>query len=137
MPILEYPKLIKEDIKTIIKIENKIQRITPRKMIQLIKILKSGECNLKQAAKILNIGYKTAKRYWRTYKEEGIEGIKNWKDKRKKFMKLSDKELLEIIAEHQPSTLKEAIEVIEKEKNIRYTMSGMYAKFRKLKIKLR
>ena len=134
---IKYPNVIKEDLKTIIKIENKLKYVVPRKMIQLLKILKTGECDLKKAAKIMGIAYRTAKRYWKFYKTNGINGIKNWKPTEKTKAKLSDKQLLEIIGKHQPRTLKEATKIVEKETGISYSINGIYSRFRKLKIKLK
>ena len=69
---VKYPNVVKEDLQTIIKIENNLRYVVPRKMIQLLKILKTGECDLKKAAKIMGIAYRTAKRYWKFYKTNGI-----------------------------------------------------------------
>lgn len=132
-----YAKSIKEDIKTLMQLELKLKNAFPRKVIQLIKILKTGKSNLKEASQFVGVSYRTARRYWKFYQEKGVEGIKNWKDTRKKAEKLSDKELIEVMKKHYPTTLREAVEIIEKETGVRYSIKGLYSKFKKLKIKLK
>ena len=134
---LNYPQLINEDIKVLKQTETKLRYSFPRKVLQLLKLLKSGKCNLKQAAKLMSIDNKTAWRYWQFYKQNGLDGIKNWKDTRIKYEKLSDEELIEIIAEHQPATIREAVEIIKNEKGISYSIQGLHKKFKKLKVRLK
>ena len=137
MPVVNYAEEIKEDLKTIVKVENTLKYVLPRRIIQLIKVLKSGRCNLKQAAKLLNISYRTARRHWNFYKKNGIEGIKNWKPPTRTTPKLSDKQLLEIFTKYQPRTLKEATIIIKEKTGVKYTISGLYSRIIKLKIKLK
>jgi len=134
---VKYPKLIQEDLKTLKQAETKLKYVFQRRIIQLLILLKSGNCNLSQAAQLMGIGYKTAWRYWKFYQQKGLEGINNWKDTRKKYEKLSDKELIELIEKCQPYTLREAVEIIKKEKGVIYSIQGLHNKFNKLKIRLK
>jgi len=134
---LNYSKLIKEDIKTLKQVQAKLKYAYQRKVIQLLILLKSGKCNLHQAAQLMSIGYRSARRYWKFYNQNGLEGVKNWKDTRKKYEKLSDKEVIDLVAKHQPSTLREAVEIIKKEKGVVYSIQGLHSKFRRLKIRLK
>ena len=77
-----YAQRIKEDINTLKKIELQVKYAFQKKVIQLLKLLKSGKCNLREAAQLMSISYKSACRYWNFYETNGIEGIKKWKDTR-------------------------------------------------------
>jgi len=137
MSKVNYPSLIKEDIKTLKQAETKLKYMFQRRVIQLLILLKSGKCNLLEASQLMGIGYKTARRYWKFYKQNGIEGTKKWKDTRKKYEKLSDEKVIKIIAKYKPSTLREAVKIIDELTGVVYSIQGLHKRFKKLKIKLK
>ena len=134
---VDYPMLIKEDIKELKQIERKLKYVYPRKITQLLILLKSGKCNLKEAAQLLSISYRAAKKYWQFYRENGVEGIISWRDTRRKRDKISDEELKEIVEQHQPKTLREMSLIIKNKKGVKYSISGLHSKCKRLKIKLK
>lgn len=136
---IKFTEEIKESLEFIKRLEKgeKHKRISQR--FQFLRLLKSGkEDSLLSVAKTLGIGEKTARNWWKAYKEEGIEGLKRWNYKGRK-PRITYEELLEIIDwdNNPPKTLREARDIIKKETGIDYTLHGLWYLFVNNKIRLK
>lgn len=136
---IKFMEEIKENLEDIKRLERgeKHKRISLR--LQFLRLLKSGrEDSLSGVAKTLGIGEKTARNWWKAYKEGGIEGLKQWNCKGRK-PKITYEELLKIIDwdNNPPKTLREARDIIKEKTDIDYTLNGLWYLFTGYNISLK
>jgi transposase len=76
MPIIDYPRVIKEDPQELKKLEKHHRYSHLFHRVKMLRLLKSGECsNLGEAAKELGYSRRQCQRWFLTYKQKGLEQL--------------------------------------------------------------
>lgn len=72
----DYSGLINESSKNLISLERKLRGQKAAVRIQMLRLLKSGKvANMEDCAFLIGYSPRTAKRWWKTYKDGGIQEL--------------------------------------------------------------
>jgi transposase len=76
MPKTDYPRVIKEDLRELEKLEKRHRYSHLFHRVKILRLLKSGECsNLGEAAKALGYSRRQCQRWFLTYRRKGLEEL--------------------------------------------------------------
>ena len=109
-----------------------------RDRLRFILYLKQGICtSQEEVSKRLGIGLRQGQRNWRIYRERGIEGLLEVPQRGApcKLTPVQVKELEDRLKDDDIATLEDAIGYLEQNYGVRYSTSGIFYVFERLKIK--
>jgi len=76
MPNIDYPRVIEEDPKELVKLEKRHRYSHLFHRVKMLRLLKSQECsNLGEAAEALGYSRRQCQRWFVTYRREGLEEL--------------------------------------------------------------
>jgi predicted DNA-binding transcriptional regulator YafY len=76
MPNIDYPRVIEEDPKELVKLEKRHRYSHLFHRVKMLRLLKSEECpNLGEAAEALGYSRRQCQRWFTTYRKEGLDEL--------------------------------------------------------------
>ena len=79
---MDYKILIRDEIQELQSLEKQQSKGQFRDYVRFLRLLKSGECSSQaKAAQQVNLGVRQAQRVWKTYRQHGLEGLLQSKNK--------------------------------------------------------
>jgi len=137
---MNYEILISEDLEKLRQIGKKQKFVRDEKRIQFLILLKTGEAKTqKEAGRQVGWKLRQSQKIWRMYRECGVAGILEKKDKRG-FGKLSSVEiscLNQYLREFGARSLAEIQQYLKETVGVEYTIGGVSDLCLRLKIKLK
>lgn len=105
--------------------------------LQMLRLLKSGQArSLNEAASMVGASQKSTSRWWKSYREQGIESLLKVAPTRKPRLSPEQQQvLIQQAGKGEFSTLAEIVQWVEQSFGISYSLVGMWKLIKKLKIK--
>ncbi len=137
MRIVEYPKLIKENLSELKRAEKRQKNARLRLRVQMLRLLKSGQvAQVKQASQLLGISSKHAYTLWHRYQQQGLEKYLSL-DYTARAAKLTAAAQRKVVKKAKTGYVSQraAQAYIKAEFGVSYTQQGISMLFQRLKIK--
>lgn len=137
---LNYIELIEESAETLkCLMSKKSQSVRSHDRLEYLYLLKTGECSTQESAG-LRIGLKSrqSQRLWSIYQKEGLDFFVGNPYKGGNHCHLTsaqDEELLLHLDKDQSITLREIVAYVHQNFQVKYSISGMSLKLKRLKVK--
>jgi transposase len=142
MWINNYPELIEESEEQLLEREKRLRGSSLESRAKMLRLLKSGAYRSQlRLAKALGYDPRQLRRWWKTYKECGLEALLETKPRGGKDERVSEETLSvleERMKEGETASLEEARRFLEESFGIRYKgVSGLSRLFKRHQIKLK
>lgn len=134
-----YSTEIKETLAELDELERSTKDLKARDRIRFLGYLKSGQAqSQQQAGELLGIGLRQSQRLWRRYREKGLADMLQPAGPRYagKLTAEQKAELSHHFKKDDMVSLEQARRWIEERYRVHYTIGGVSALFKRLKIKL-
>ena len=137
MKRINFKEEIKESEKTLLNLERREKNGRIKTRLMMLRLLKSGNYNLKTVSEILHLSYKTVHSYWEKYKRGGLEELCKWGYQGRKA-RVDYQTLKKDLGWDKigPRSLKEAQKILEERYSAKYTIKGVWYLLKVNKIKL-
>lgn len=136
---LDFPTLIREDLKTLEKRERQETIARLRLRVQFLRLLKTQSAtSIKVVCQTIGITAKRGYEWWNLYKEKELDGYLqlHYKPRRARLSPEQQAQLLERSSEGNGfASQREAINYLRDEFAVAYTQPGVCLLFQRLKIK--
>ena len=136
---LDFPTLIKEDLKILEKRERQETIARLRLRVQFLRLLKTQSAtSIKAVCQTIGITAKRGYEWWDLYKEKELDGYLqlHYKPRRARLSPDQQAQLLERSSEENGfASQREAIKYLQDEFAVAYTQPGVCLLFQRLKIK--
>ncbi|WP_028666155.1 helix-turn-helix domain-containing protein [Runella zeae] len=137
---MDYKILIRDEIQELQSLEKQQSKGQFRDYVRFLRLLKSGECSSQaKAAQQVNLGVRQAQRVWKTYRQHGLEGLLQSKNKGY-FGKISFVEVSHLrryLLDDQAYTLADIQAYLSGSLGLEYTIGGVFDLCKRLGIKLK
>lgn len=105
--------------------------------LQMLRLLKSGQAkSLTEAASLVGVSERSTSRWWKCYREQGLESLLKIAPTRKPRLSVEQQQaLIQQAGKGEFSTLAEIAQWVEQNFGISYSTVGIWKLIKKLKIK--
>lgn len=137
---MDYTTLIEESLDHIIDLERSTSNLQARDRIRFIRYLKSGQAKTQEeAGMLIGIGLRQSQRLYKLYRTEGLSRLLQPSPPRYtgKLSEEQREKLLDRLKDDDIATLAQAQDWMEQEFGVYYTLGGVWALFKRLKVKLK
>lgn len=133
----QYSQAIQQSEEELQSRQRSASKVVIYQRLQMLRLLKSCRAKtLSEAARAIGVNRRSTQKWWRQYKEQGLESLLEVAPTRQsRLSKEQQQELLAEAAKGKFSTIVEILRWVEQSFGISYTEVGMWKLVKRLKIK--
>lgn len=133
----KYSQSIDQSVEELQSLQKSQSKVVVYQRLQMLRLLKQCQAKtLTAASKLVGVSKRSGLRWWKQYKQEGLESLLVVAPTRQpRLSKEQQQELMAEAARGEFSTIAEILRWVEQSFGISYTEVGMWKLVRRLKIK--
>lgn len=137
---MNYQETITESGERLLKLERETKDLKARDRVRFVRLLKTGEAaTQREAGELIGLQVRQSQRLWKQYRETGLRAMResNYTGGAAKLDKEQQARFVERLKQDDIWSLEQARRFLQQECGVGYTVGGVSALCRRLKVKLK